>query len=151
MAPNTDPIPPGYHGLIPHVITAEAVRVIEFLKHVFGATEIYRLAGPDGRIMHAELKVRDSVVMVADGSNEWKPMPSSFVLYVENADATYRRAIEAGATSLKEPANQFYGDRSGAVKDMAGNHWWIATRIENVPPEEIKSRAETWMRQQKVC
>jgi uncharacterized glyoxalase superfamily protein PhnB len=77
---------------------------------------------------------------------EWKAMPASIALYTDNADALYKRALEAGATSIREPADQFYGDRSGGVKDPAGNHWWIATHIEDVPPNELKKRAEEWMK-----
>jgi len=85
--------------------------------------------------------------MIGQASNEWKSMPSSIALYVDNVDAVYKRALDAGAAPLKEPADQFYGDRSGAVKDLAGNHWWIATHLEDVPPEELKLRAERWMKE----
>ena len=97
--------------------------------------------------MHAELKIGDSIIMIGEASGEWKPMPASIALYVENVDATYARALEAGATSIREPANQFYGDRSGGVKDLAGNHWWIATHIEEIPPQELRLRAEQWMKE----
>lgn len=147
MTTRAKPIPAGYHTVTPHLISADASRVIEFLKQVFDATETYRLSGPNGELIHAEIKIGDSMVMVAEASKEWKAMPASFAVYVEDADATYKRAVEAGAASLREPADQFYGDRSGGVTDLAGNQWWIATHIEDVPPEELRLRAERWMRE----
>jgi PhnB protein len=140
-------IPDGYHTVTPHLINENASRLIEFLKLAFDAEEINRLSGPDGRVMHAELKIGDSIIMIGEASDEWKAMPASIAIYVENADVTYKRALEAGAVSLREPADQFYGDRSGGVKDLAGNHWWIATHIEDIPPEELRLRAEQWMKE----
>ncbi len=147
MAANVKSVPAGYHTVTPHLINAEASRVIEFLKQVFDATELSRLSGPDGRVMHAEIKIGDSMVMMAEASNERKTMPASFAVYVDDADAVYRRAIEAGALSLREPVNQFYGDRTAGVQDLAGNQWWIATHIEDVPPEELRLRAERWVKE----
>ena len=147
MAPTIKWIPDGYHSVTPHLINENASRLIEFLQLAFEAEEITRLSWPDGRIMHAELKIGDSIIMIGEASREWKPMPASIALYVENVDATYTRALEAGATSIREPANQFYGDRSGGVKDLAGNHWWIATHIEEIPPQELRLRAEQWMKE----
>lgn len=147
MTVGTKPIPEGYHTVMPHLISDDASRLIEFLKRVFDAEEINRLAGPDGRVLHAELKIGDSIVMIGEASEEWRAMPASIVVYVDDVDATYKRAIEAGAIALREPADQFYGDRSGGVKDLAGNYWWIATHIEDVSPDELKLRAERWMKQ----
>ena len=147
MAPTIKWIPDGYHSVTPHLINENASRLIEFLQLAFEAEEITRLSWPDGRIMHAELKIGDSIIMIGEASGEWKPMPASIALYVENVDATYARALEAGATSIREPANQFYGDRSGGVKDLAGNHWWIATHVEEIPPQELRLRAEQWMKE----
>ena len=141
------PIPSGYHTVMPHLINEDASRLIEFLQRVFDAQEINRLAGPDGRVLHAELKIGDSIVMIGEASQEWKAMPASIVVNVDDVDAIYNRAIEAGAISLREPEDQFYGDRSGGVKDLAGNHWWIATHIEDVSPDELKLRAERWMKE----
>lgn len=95
----------------------------------------------DGTIQHAEVKIGDSIVMLAEACDPWKPRPSMLYLYVNDVDATYQRAIEAGATSLREPATHFYGDRSGGVEDPTGNHWWIATHVEDVSPEELQRRA----------
>lgn len=140
------PIPEGYHSITPHLINENASRLIEFLKRAFDAREINRLSGPDGRVLHAELRIGDSMLMIGEASGEWKAMPSSIALYVADVDATYRRALDAGAISIREPADQFYGDRSAGVRDLAGNHWWIATHLEDVPPEELRLRAEQWMK-----
>jgi hypothetical protein len=99
--------------------------------------------------MHAEVTIGNSMVMLGEATEQWRPMPAKIALYVEHADAWYKRALEAGASSAKEPSDQFYGDRSAGVQDFAGNHWWIHTHIEDVSPEEIKKRAESWMKQQK--
>jgi uncharacterized glyoxalase superfamily protein PhnB len=147
MSSQTKPIPEGYHTLTPHLIVQGASKLLDFVKQAFDAEEKYSLPGPDGTIMHAEVKIGDSMVMIGEATGEWKAMPASLALYTDNADAVYKRALEAGATSIRKPADQFYGDRSGGVKDPAGNHWWIATHIEDVPPEELKKRAEEWMKQ----
>jgi uncharacterized glyoxalase superfamily protein PhnB len=147
MPSQTKSIPEGYHTVTPHLIVQGAPKLLDFLKQAFDAKEKYSLTGPDGAIMHAEVKIGDSMVMIGEAMGEWKAMPASIALYTDNADALYKRALEAGATSIREPADQFYGDRSGGVKDPAGNHWWIATHIEDVPPDELKKRAEEWMKQ----
>lgn len=147
MASKVTSIPEGYHTLTPHLIVQGASKLLDFLKEAFDATEKYRLPGPDGVVMHAEVKIGDSMVMIGEATGQWQAMPASMALYTDNADALYKRALEAGATSIREPADQFYGDRSGGVKDPAGNHWWIATHIEDVPPGELKKRAEEWMKQ----
>ncbi len=141
------PIPDGYHTVTPVLTVHGAAKLIEFLKQAFDAKEIYRLAGPDGNVMHAEVKIGDSMVMLGEATDDWKPMPAKIALYVEDTDAWYKRALRAGATSVREPSDQFYGDRSAGVKDFARNHWWIHTHIEDVPPEEINKRAEVWMKQ----
>ena len=154
MAVQVNPIPDGYHTVTPVLTVKGAANVIDFLKQAFDAKEMYRLDGPNGTngiVMHAEVKIGDSMVMVGEATDQWKPMQATVALYVENTDEWYRRALRAGATSVREPSDQFYGDRSAGVKDFAGNHWWIHTRIEDVPPEEIKKRAEAWMKQQKGC
>jgi uncharacterized glyoxalase superfamily protein PhnB len=110
------------------------------LTRAFGAVETSRFAGTDGRIMHAEVKIGDSFVMLGEASGEWKPMPCMIHLFVPDTDAVCASAIRAGAKSLREPADQLYGDRSGGVVDAAGNQWWIATHVEDVAPEEIDRR-----------
>ncbi len=146
MATGIKPIPEGYHSVTPHLINENASRLIEFLKQAFDAQELNRLSGPDGRVIHAEIQIGDSMLMIGEATGGWKAMPASLALYVENADATYKRALDAGAVSLREPADQFYGDRSAGVQDLAGNHWWIATHIEDVPREELRLRGERWMK-----
>jgi PhnB protein len=142
------PIPDGYHTVTPVLTVHGAAKLIEFLQQAFDAKEVYRLAGPDGSVMHAEVKIGDSMLMVGEASDQWKPIQATVALYVEDADAWYKRALRAGAASVREPADQFYGDRSAGVKDLAGNLWWIHTHIEDVPPDEIRKRAEVWMKQQ---
>lgn len=142
------PIPDGYHTVTPVLTVHGAAKLIEFLKQAFDAKEVYQLPGPNGIVMHAEVKIGDSMVMLGEATDEWKPMPATVALYVEDVDVWYKRALGAGATSVREPADQFYGDRSAGVKDFAGNQWWIHTHIEDVPPEEIKKRAGTRMKQQ---
>ena len=135
-------IPNGYHTVTPYLMVREVARLIAFLEQAFGAKESERLRRPDGTIMHAEVRIGDSVVMMGEASNESEPRPGSLYLYVEDTDAVYQRALAAGATSIMEPADQFYGDRNAGVKDPAGNYWWIATHQEDVSPEELQGRAE---------
>jgi PhnB protein len=139
------PRPDGYHSITPYLVVDGAAKVIDFLKQALDAHEIMRIAAPGGRIGHAELRVGDSVVMLGDAHGDHKPMQAMLHVYVDDADATYRRALAAGGTSVQAPADQFYGDRSGGVKDPCGNLWWLATHIEDVPPDELKRRAEDAM------
>lgn len=140
------PIPEGYHTVTPYLTVQGADKVLDFLKKAFDAEEIHCMTSPDGKVTHAEVRIGDSVVMLAEARGEWKPMPSAIYLYVKDADATFKRAVNAGATIVMEPADQFYGDRSGGVKDVAGNFWWIATHKEDVPPEEMNRRAKAAMK-----
>ncbi len=143
------PIPEGYHTVTPYLVVQGVPKLIDFLKQAFDAQEIMRMPRPDGTIMHAEVRVGDSAVMMGEARGEFKPMPGSLYLYVDDTDATYQRALQAGATSLMEPADQFYGDRHAGVVDAVGNHWWIATHIEDVLPEELARRAEAFMKQER--
>ena len=135
------PIPKGYHTVTPYLLVKGAAKQIVFLKKAFGAKVNEQMDGPGGKVMHASLRVGDSMVMLGETPSKWKPMPAMIYLYVEDVDATYRRALRAGAKSIMKPHNQFWGDRYGSVKDAHGNQWWIATHIENVSPAEIKRRA----------
>jgi PhnB protein len=141
------PIPEGYHTVTPYLVVQGVPTLIDFLKQAFDAQEIMRIPRPDGAIMHAEVRIGDSAVMMGEAMGEFQPMPGSIHLYVNDADATYQRALQAGATSIMEPADQFYGDRSAGVVDPVGNRWWIATHQEDVPPEELARRAEAFMQQ----
>jgi PhnB protein len=134
------PIPEGYHSVTPFLTVSGAARVIDFVKQAFDAQEVERMQGPGGTIAHAEVKIGDSRVMLADPSGDWKPMPSTLYVYVPDVDAVYQRAVRAGGSSLREPTDQFYGDRNAGVQDPAGNMWWISTHKEDVSPEELKRR-----------
>lgn len=143
------PIPDGYHTVTPYLVVQGAAKLIDFLKEAFDAKEIHRTTQADGSIMHAEVRIGDSVVMMGEATGEFKPMPGMIHLYVDDVDAAYRRAQRAGATSLREPTDQFYGDRTGGVQDPRGNQWWIATHKEDVSPEELAKRAEAFMKQER--
>jgi PhnB protein len=137
-------IPDGYHSVTPHLMVRGGAQLIDFLKQAFGAEEKSRTLGPGG-IMHAEVKIGDSMVMLSDAMGGVDPMPMVLFLYVEDADAVYKRALQAGGTSIQELKDQFWGDRAGAVKDDFGNVWWIATHVEDVSPEELKRRLQEMM------
>jgi PhnB protein len=141
------PIPDRYHSVTPYLIVEGADRVFEFTKQAFGAEEVFRMDGPDGSIGHAEVRIGDSIVMMAEAGEQWPAMPGGIHLYVEDCDSTYARALEAGGESIQEPADQFYGDRSGGVRDPGGNLWWITTHVEDVPEDELARRAEEWAAQ----
>jgi uncharacterized glyoxalase superfamily protein PhnB len=145
-----NPIPEGYHSVTPYLIVEGAAQALEFAKQAFGATERMRMDTPEGKIGHAEITIGDSTVMIADAptSDQGAHMPGVLHVYVDDADKTYRQALEAGGTSLREPQDQFYGDRMAGVKDSSGNHWWIATHVEDVSPEEMQRRAEEFNAQQ---
>ena len=143
------PIPEKFHTVTPYLVVRNAPAAIEFYKKAFGAEEVSRMPGPDGRgIMHAELKIGDSVVMIADASERAKATSAMLHVYVPNVDAVYQMALKAGGTSVMEPSDMFYGDRSGGVTDPAGNHWHIGTHVEDVSPAELKKRATEFMKQQ---
>jgi uncharacterized glyoxalase superfamily protein PhnB len=140
------PVPDGYGTVTPYLIVPDVAKVIDFLKQAFDASEPHPAhKAPDGRIMHAEVQIGSSRVMMGEPMGEFKPMPAMLHLYVEDCDALYKRAIEAGATPVTEIADQFYGDRSGGVKDLAGNMWWLSTHKEDVPPAELEERAKAAM------
>jgi len=140
--------PDRYHAVTPYLIINGAADAIEYYKNVFGAVEEMRMCGPDGRIGHAELRIGDSIVMLADefpDMNVRSPKtiggtPVSLLLYVDNTDAVATRAVEAGAKLLRPVQDQFYGDRSGTIEDPFGHQWTIATHIEDVSEEEMKRR-----------
>lgn len=144
------PIPPGYHTVTPYLIAERALELLDFLKQAFEAVEKHRMVLPDGRLMHAELKIGDSPVMLGEAGPQWPSMPASLHLYVEDCDAWYRRALAAGAQSLIEPTDQFYGDRMSGVRDPSGNCWWLATRIEDVSAEELKRRQDEIIEKQQA-
>jgi len=153
MAGNVKPIPENYHRVTPYLIVDGAADAIAFYKAAFGATEIMRMPAPEGRIGHAEIKIGDSIVMLADGSAEMgykSPhtlggSPISLLLYVEDVDRVVDRAVAAGAKLTRPVADQFYGDRTGGIEDAWGHQWYVATHVEDVSPEEMKRRMEEKM------
>jgi PhnB protein len=122
--------PTDYSTVSPYLIVAGASATIDFLKQVFGATELRRFPDPSGKLMHAEVRIGDTVVMIADGAEGWPPVPSYVHVYVSDVDAIYKRALAAGATSVQEPVKKDDEDKRGGVKDAGGTTWWIATRVE---------------------
>jgi PhnB protein len=144
------PIPDGYHTATPYLIAKGAAAAIEFYKKAFGATELMRCPGPGGALMHAEIKIGDSPIMLADEFPEMKILsPSSLggpsglvLLYVPDVDARFAQAVAAGATVERPVKDEFYGDRAGTLMDPFGHRWTIATHVEDVSPEEIQRRME---------
>lgn len=126
--------PDGYTTVSPYLIVSGAAGTIDFLKQVFGATELRRFEAENGGIMHAEVRIDDTVVMVADAVEGWPALPSHVHVYVADVDDTYRRALAAGAESVQEPVQKGDEDKRGGVKDAGGTTWWIATRVEAAGP-----------------
>jgi PhnB protein len=149
------PIPDGYHAATPYLIVKGAEKAIDFYKRAFDATETMRMPGPDGSVMHAEIKIGDSHIMLADehpgmgyrGPQALGGTPVSMMLYVEDVDARFKKAVAAGATVRRELTNQFYGDRSGTLEDPFGHVWTLATHVEDVPPDEMRRRGEALSKQ----
>jgi PhnB protein len=134
------PIPEGYHTVVPYVVAADAQALLEFLKTGLKAREIEVMRYPDGRVWHGDVVIGDSHVMLSQATEQHPAMPATLYLYVPDTDAAYRAALAAGATSVMEPATQFYGDRNAGVKDSNGNMWYFGTHVEDVPPEEMRRR-----------
>jgi PhnB protein len=147
-------IPPGYHTITPGITCRDAAKAIDFYKEAFGATEVMRMADPDGRIMHAELKIGDSHVFVGDEYPGMSAAPApgaipsqSLYLYVDNVDALHEQALAAGGSAAMPVADMFWGDRMSKVIDPFGHHWSLATHIEDVAPEEMDRRSRQWLAQ----
>ena len=146
------PIPEGYNSITPYLIIKGAAKAIEFYKSVFSATEVFRMDGPDGKIGHAELKIGDSRIMLADenpnmgagyaSATSIGASPVSLYLYIPDVDRVVERAVAAGAKLLKPVQDQFYGDRSGFIQDPFGHLWGVATHVEDVAPQELEERAK---------
>ncbi len=149
------PIPKGYHSITPYLVIKGAAQAIEYYKKVFGATETVRMNGPDGKVGHAELKIGDSHIMLADENPSMGPghssaatigsSPVSLYLYLPDVDRVVERAAAAGAKILRPVQDQFYGDRSGFIQDPFGHLWGIATHVEDVSPEDMKERMKKAM------
>src|SRR5215472_8593646 len=141
-------VPDGYHSVTPYLMMEGAADAIAFYQQAFGATELFRMSDSKGRISHAEIRIGDSVVMLADaqpgtacsGPRSLGGSTVGLMIYLENVDTVFARALKAGGKSLRPVVNQFYGDRSGTLEDPFGHVWTVATHVEDVPPEEIERR-----------
>jgi PhnB protein len=136
------PVPEGYRTVTPYLIVKDADALLRFVQAAFGGRVHGEHRGPDGTIMHADVIIGDSHVMMGQANEKWPANPGSIYLYVPDVDATYQAALRAGAKSLQDVSNQFYGDRSGGVEDPAGVSWWISTRVEDVSREELERRMQ---------
>ncbi len=141
-------IPDGYHSITPYLILSNAAQGLEYYKQAFGAVELLRLSDPAGKVMHAEIRIGNSVIMLADEFPEidahspttLKGTPVSLMIYVEDVDSQFDRAIKSGATIRRPVTDQFYGDRNGILVDPFGHVWTISTHKEDLTPEEIQER-----------
>ncbi len=155
MASQVKPIPEGYHTVTPYLTQESTAKAIDFYKRAFDAAEIMRMEGPGGKIGHAEIRIGDSVVMLADempGSDTRSPKSlggttSGVFLYVKDVDATFNKAVTAGAKAVMQPQDMFWGDRFGRLTDPFGHSWAMATHIEDVAPDEMRKRSEAFAAQ----
>jgi PhnB protein len=153
MPATVKPIPQGYHSVTPYLTLSDAARAIDFYKRAFNAQEVMRMAGPNGKVGHAELRIGDSVIMLGDempGTSTRSPQSlggttGGVFLYVENVDAVFQQAVSAGAQVESPLADMFWGDRYGRLKDPFGHSWSVATHIEDVAPEEMSKRMQEAM------
>ena len=151
--PNVKPIPQGYSTVTPSIVVTDAKRAIDFYKKALGATEREQFRGPDGKIMHAEIQIGTSIVMLSDevmGQRSAQSIggsPVSFYLYVEDCDTAFKKALSAGGKEIVPVTEMFWGDRMGAFEDPFGYKWNLATHTKDMTPEEMKTAGETWMKQ----
>lgn len=154
MAKNVKPVPDGYHTVTPYLVLRDAKRALEFYKKAFGAETKVSMPSPDGRVMHAEIRIGDSMVFLADEFPEMSPETKSpqsagcvtgtIFLYVPDVDTVFKRAVDAGAKVHMPVSDMFWGDRFGKVTDPFGHHWGIATHTEDLSPQEMKDRQIEW-------
>ena len=152
---SASPVPEGHHTVTPSLVLHDATAGIEFYARALGATELFRMVTPDGKVGHAQIRIGDSIVMLADEWPEWgvvsprtlggSGVSVSLHLYVEDSDAAFERAVAAGAEVLQPMTDQFYGDRSGTIIDPFGHRWTLSTHVEDVPAEEMDSRFKAFM------
>ena len=135
-------IPEGFHTVTPYLVANDAPRLIEFMVNAFDGKVTFITKDDNGRVVHATVKIGDSIIMVSDTMEDMRPEPAMLFLYVDDVDSIYRQAIDADGSSIQKPRDEFYGDRAGAVKDEWGNKWWIATHIEDVDPKELEKRSK---------
>jgi uncharacterized glyoxalase superfamily protein PhnB len=134
-------VPDTYHTVTPYLVVKGAAQLVDFLKRGFGAKEVHVMTMPDGTVAHGDVLIGNSHVMLGEAGAAWPAQPASLYVYVPDCDMAFRQALAAGGTLVQEPKTQFYGDRHGALKDPCGNTWWIASHVEDVPPEELEKRA----------
>ncbi len=159
MAKKAQAIPKGLHTVTPSLIVAGAAKAIDFYKKALGAEELMRFPGPDGKIMHAEIRIGDSVIMLGDempdqgakGPKAYGGTSVSFFVYGENVDAAWKRAVDAGAKPVMPLADQFWGDRTGCIEDPFGHNWWLAQHIQDLTPEEIQKGSEAFASQMQTA
>jgi PhnB protein len=152
-----NPIPAGYHSVTPYLVIAGAAKAIDFYKRAFGAVEVMRMEDPRGTVGHAEIKIGDSHVMLADEHPEMGYLAPtslggaavSLMVYVERVDDVFKQALKSGAQEMQPLKDQFYGDRTGTLKDPFGHVWTIATHVEDIAPEEMERRATQFYQSQK--
>lgn len=144
------PTPPGYHTITPYLVVKNAQGQIDFLTKAFGGTIVELLKTSQGTIMHAEVRLGDSVVMIGQAREPFQSMPTVLYYHVANADESTARALAAGAKSLKDPQDQFYGHRTAAVTDLNGNQWWLAQVLEVLSADEIRKRAAAFDKKQQA-
>ncbi len=150
MTKTDQAVPPGYRSVTPYMSLRDAVGAIEFYRRAFGAELVMKLDMPDGKIAHAELRIGDSIIMLSEESEEWgnkSPQtlggsPMFLMIYVPDVDAAFAKAIAVGATEVRPVADQFYGDRSGTLKDPYGYQWTLSTHVEDLSQEEVQRRME---------
>ena len=145
---NSSTTPTGNNSVSPYLVVRDARALLEFVKKAFDAREKEALSTPDGTMMHCEVVIGDSVIMIGTAPPDMEPTNSMIHIYTEDCDAMYKHAILAGAVSVQEPRDQFYGDRNSGVADQFGNYWWIATHIEDVSSEEIADRMAAMQQEQ---
>jgi PhnB protein len=151
------PIPEGYHTVTPYLTLRSAAEALEFYAKAFGAEEVFRMPTPDGGIAHAEMRIGDSMLMLSDemlergvrSAETLGGTPAGQFLYVEDVDAVFHRAIQAGGIELMPPTNMFWGDRMSKLRDPFGHEWAVATHVEDVPPGEMEKRAAEFMGKEK--
>lgn len=140
--------PDGYQDAIPYLIVDDVKGLIEFMKNTFETKMIGDMHTDGDKVMHAEIMLGDTIIMMGQASEQFKAMPVVLNVYVKDVDTTFKRGLEAGATSIRNVADQFYGDRSGGLADKWGNQWWVSTHVEDVSPEEMERRHKEYMEKQ---
>jgi PhnB protein len=142
-------VPEGLQTVTPYLVVDNAANLIEFIKNAFDGELTFITKGDDNRIMHATVTIGTSTIMISDTMEGMEAHTAMLYLYLEDSDAVFKKAIQAKASSVREPKTEFYGDRAGAVKDQWGNVWWIATHVEDVGPEELEKRAQEARKEEK--